>query len=328
MPNPSAAWREEAARFRRFARRLERSDPKPPLPPPLPPGRVVALPGRGEVFIRQAQSRSSTANGSTPILLMHGWTASADLNWWRVYDSVADLGHLVAIDHRGHGRGLRSEEPFSLEAAADDAAALLTELGLGPALVVGYSMGGPIAMLLWHRHPQLVAGLVFEATALEWQASRRERVVWKFIAILEFVLRSGAPTGVIERGLREAIELSPDVGPYEGWLKGELRRGDPTAIAQAGRALGNYDARSIAPGITVPTTVVVTTKDRLVRPRKQRQLAAAIPAARTIELAGDHDAPLVLGEPFRAATEAAIRSVLARLDKTAEPVTDWRASSA
>jgi pimeloyl-ACP methyl ester carboxylesterase len=282
------------------------------------------LPARGEVFVREARG----AAGSIPILLMHGWTASADLNWWRVYESVAALGHLIAIDHRGHGRGLRSEEPFSLEAAADDAAALLIELGVGPALVVGYSMGGPISMLLWHRHPQLVAGLVFEATALEWRASRRERFVWKFMALLEFVLRSGAPKGVIERGLREAIERSPDLQPLEGWLKGELRRGDPTAIVQAGRALGNYDARAFAPLVDVPTTVVVTTKDRLVRPRKQRQLAAAIPGARTIEFAGDHDAPLVLGEPFRAATEAAVRSVLARLDEAKSAISDWRASSA
>ena len=261
--------------------------------------------GRGEVFVRQGDGPP----GAPPILLLHGWTASADTNWFRVYDAVNDLGSVVALDHRGHGRGIRSEVPFTLEAAADDAAALLRQLGLGPAIVCGYSMGGPIAMLLWRRNPEVVRGLVFEATALEWRASLRERLVWKTMAVVEYALRLGPQKGLLERVLREAIEQSPDLAPYRGWLKGELRRGDAADIAHAGRALGSYDARPFAREVDVPTAVVLTTKDRLVRPRKQRALAAAVPGARVFELAGDHDACLVLPDAFREVTVAALRSV-------------------
>ena len=250
--------------------------------------------------------------GGPTILLLHGWTASADLNWFRVYDSLAAIGRVIAVDHRGHGRGIRSEERFSLEAAADDAAALLRHLNAGPAIVVGYSMGGPISMLVWHRHPDVVSGLVFQATALEWRATRRERLLWKFMAIVEYSLRLGAPRGMIDRFLREAIELCPDLEPHRGWLLGELRRGDPEMIADAGRALGNYDARAFAGDVDVPTAVVVTTKDRLVRPRKQRQLASAVPGARTFELRGDHDACLLNPDEFRAITEVAVLSVVER----------------
>jgi pimeloyl-ACP methyl ester carboxylesterase len=268
---------------------------------------VVALAGRGEVFVREAPG--SGAPGAPPVLLLHGWTASADLNWWRVFDAVADLGPMAAIDHRGHGRGMRSDEPFTLEAAADDAAAYLEASGLGPAIVCGYSMGGPISMLLWRRHPHLVRGLVLEATALEWRASRRERLIWKTMAFLEFFLRLGPQKRLLQRLLDEAVETAPDLAPYRAWLKGELRRSDPGDVAEAGRALGEYDARPFAGSVDVPTAVVVTTKDRLVRPRKQRALAAAVPGARVFELAGDHDACLVLAEPFRAVTVAALRSV-------------------
>jgi 3-oxoadipate enol-lactonase len=299
------AWRAEARRLRAFARRLERTGAEPPLPPPLPPGRVVSLPGRGETFVRE----QAGPPGVPTVLLLHGWTASADLNWWRVYDRVPRIGAMLAVDHRGHGRGMRSEEQFTLEAAADDAAALLRHLGTGPAILCGYSMGGPIALLLWQRHPELVRGMVLEATALEWRASLRERLVWKTMGVLEYALRLGPSRGLVERFLRDAVETAPDLGPYRGWLKGELRRGDPGEVAQAGRALGDYDARPFARAIDVPVAVVVTTRDRLVRPRKQRALARAIRGAVTFELAGDHDACLVLAEPFADVTIAALEAV-------------------
>jgi pimeloyl-ACP methyl ester carboxylesterase len=284
----------------------------PPLPPAdLPPGRVVDLPGRGEVFVREQPAR---ALGQPTILLLHGWTASADLNWFRAYEAVAGLGHVVAVDHRGHGRGLRSEERFTLEDAADDAAALLRTLDhRGPTIVVGYSMGGPISLLVWQRHPDLVDGLVLQATALEWNATRRERLVWRFIGGLEFLLRLGRPRGLLDRVFRDAVERRPDLAPLQGWLRAELRRGDPTALADAGRALARYDARPFAGDVDVPTAVVVTTRDRLVRPRKQRALAKAIPASVTLELAGDHDACLLEPEAFVAATTAALQAVLDRL---------------
>ncbi len=300
-----AGWREEGRRLRSLARRLERLEPEPPLPPPLPPGRVVAVPGRGEVFVREQPG----APGAPPVLLLHGWTASADLNWWRVYGRVSTVGQVIALDHRGHGRGIRSQEAFSLEAAADDAASLLRHLGTGPVIVCGYSMGGPISLLLWQRHPDLVKGLVLEATALEWRASPRERVVWKTMGVLEYVLRLGPSKGLIERFLRDAIATAPDLAAYRGWLMGELRRGDPADLANAGRALGRYDARSFADAVDVPTAVVVTTRDRLVRPRKQRALARAIPGAVTYELVGDHDACLVHAERFAAVTLEALRAV-------------------
>ena len=313
----TAAWRDELSRARRFARRLDRAvDPLAPVPPPqLPPGRVIELPGRGEVFVRERLG----AAGQPTILLLHGWTASADLNWFRAYDAVAPLGRLLALDHRGHGRGLRSELPFTLEDAADDAAALLRTLDAGPAILVGYSMGGPIACLLWERHPDLVRGLVLEATALEWRARRRERIALRFAGALEFFLRMGRPRGMLDRALRHVVETSPDLAPLQGWLKAELKRGDPTALADAGRALGGYDARPFAGRIDVPAAVVVTTRDRLVKPRKQRALAAAIPGATTWELPADHDACLLAPREFAAATSAAIADVVARSAAEAQP---------
>ena len=260
------------------------------------------------MFVRQVDGPP----GAIPILLLHGWTSSADLNWWRVYGRLGTLGPVIAVDHRGHGRGLRSDEPFTLEAAADDAAGVLRELGLGPAIVCGYSMGGPIAMLLWRRHPKLVAGLVLEATALEWRASPAERFIWRTMSLVERVMRSARSKSVVDRLLREVLEECPALIEHRGWLQGEFRRGDPTAIANAGRAIGNYDGRPFAGSVDVPAAVVVTTQDRLVWPSKQRALAGAIPGAQQFDLAADHDACLVSIEDFADVTVQAVKAVADR----------------
>jgi 3-oxoadipate enol-lactonase len=297
--------RESWRRFRRLTRRLEALEAAPPIPPYLPPGRVVLVPGRGEVFVREQEG---PAEGPT-ILLLHGWTVSADLNWWAAYEPLREVGRVIAIDHRGHGRGIRSEETFTLEAAADDAAGVLEVLGISEAIVVGYSMGGPISMLLWRRHPQRVAGLVFEATALEWRATARERWLWKTMGFVERFFRSSRSTSMVDRALREAVLVQPALGAHRAWFKAEVGRGDPREIADAGRALGGYDARPFAGNVDVPVSVVITTRDRLVRPSKQRALAKATHAT-TFELHGDHDVCWLDGDGFAATTRAAVASVL------------------
>ena len=313
------AIRDEARRLRRLARPLGVPSPGAPLPPPLPPGHVIALPGRGEVFVRDTgippAGRGAALGGGTapPVLLLHGWTVSADLNFFAVYGELAGRHRVVALDHRGHGRGLRPRTPFSLEDCADDAAALLAELGLErPVIAVGFSMGGPIAMLLHHRHPGLVAGMVFCGTALEWKATARERILWRGVSLLEVALRSGTGEGIVARVLREVIDGSPELEALEPWVRGEFHRGYSPDLAGAGRALSTYDGRPLASDVDVPCAVVVTTTDQLVRPEKQYELADAT-GAETITLDADHFAPFSKGPAFAKAIGSAVERVSAAL---------------
>src|SRR6266511_3671793 len=129
--------------------------------PALPPGQVVGVPDRGEMFVRVA--RREEGDG-IPILLLHGWMATADLNWFLLYEALSGRHTVIAPDLRGHGRGIRSPRPFTIEDCADDVAGLLRRLGIEKAVAVGYSMGGPVALELWRRHRELVAGLVLVTT--------------------------------------------------------------------------------------------------------------------------------------------------------------------
>jgi 3-oxoadipate enol-lactonase len=294
--NPSV--RAELHRLRGFTRPLD-VDAGAPIPPPLPPGRIVPVEGIGELFVRDG------GGGDPAVLLLHGWGVTADINFFQVYPALSDAYRVVALDHRGHGRGLRTVTPFSLEDCADDAAALLGAIGIARAVVVGYSMGGPIALLLAHRHPEACAGLVLEATSLEFQEGIRERALWRSLNFLEAGLRHGSGDGVVQRVLRAAVDEQPSLDPYRSWLAAEFRRGDIGAIVEAGRALSGYDARPWAKSVRVPTAVVLTTADRLVARRKQRSLASAF-GARVFELRGDHDVPITGGDSLGSSTRAAV----------------------
>jgi pimeloyl-ACP methyl ester carboxylesterase len=260
--------------------------------PWLPEGRLVRAEGRGELFARIHRHPDPTA---PVVLLLHGWTASSDLQFVAAYSELAARYTVVGIDHRGHGRGLRSPAPFSLEDAADDAAALLEVLGLGPAITVGYSMGGPIAMLLARRHPELVSGLVVQATALDWRNTKRDRLLWRVLPIAGSWLRSRGYRRYLNRAVPKVIGVSRvedhPVRELIPWLVSEMSRNDPFVMVEAGRALSTYDARPWAAALGVPAGALITTADHLVPPRQQRALAAAL-GAEVRELGADHFAPL------------------------------------
>jgi len=271
----------------------------PPEPPvPLPSGCVVHVPGRGEMFVRDS------GGDGAPVLLLHGWMFSADLNWYRTYGPLQEAGYrLLAVDHRGHGRGLRSPDPFSLKDCADDAAALLAHLKLQPVLAVGYSMGGPIASLLARHHPRLVAGVVLGATSMDWSGPRM-KTFWRTMAALRLALGL-APERLWQRGLKAAGFPQSAITT---WVAAELSRGSSVDIAEAGRELGRFDSTSWIAGLDPPVAVIVTTEDTAVPPPKQRALAAAMQAP-AFEVRGDHSAVIMREREFNAQLLAALDSV-------------------
>ena len=250
--------------------------PVPPLP--LPPGRTVLVPDRGEFLLRDS------GGPGTPVLLVHGWMFPSDLNWLQAYGPLQAAGYRVlAMDLRGHGRGLRTSAPFRLADCADDAAAVLAALDLPPALVAGYSMGGPVASLLARRHPDRVRGVVLCATALDW-SDPRQKAFWRTMAGLRLLLGL-FPQGAWRTGMRLAGAQARD----SEWVAAELSRGSARDLAEAGRELGRFDSSGWVGELPQPRAVVVTTRDRLVPPDKQRALAAAL-GVEPVLVHADHDA--------------------------------------
>jgi pimeloyl-ACP methyl ester carboxylesterase len=283
----------------------------PEPPESLPPGRLVHVRGRGEFFLRDS------GGDGPPVLLLHGWMFASDLNWWTVYRPLAERGfRVLAVDHRGHGRGLRTPEPFTLSACADDAAGVVEEVGCGPVVAVGYSMGGPIAQLLARDHPDRVRGLVLCATALDW-SDLYLKLFWRTMGGLRLLLGL-FPTEYWHWLLRAS--RAPDT-PHRVWLAAELSRGNARDLAEAGRELGRFDPSTWAGALVPPAAVVMTTRDRQVRRRKQRALVRALGDVPAFEVADDHFAVSTSPEAFRRALFAALDAVGAQAPATTAAAT-------
>jgi pimeloyl-ACP methyl ester carboxylesterase len=269
----------------------------------------IELPGRGRCRVRQVIG----PEGAPTVLLLHGWTATADLNWSSCYAGLSEHVNVVALDQRGHGGGIRGA--FSLEACADDAAALLAVLGTGPVIAVGYSMGGPVATLLWRRHPELVAGMVLCATAPHFAVTSVEQLA---LSALAFCARPAR--GVPRSALRTMRVLAGGARRWTspGWPRSALEvigRHDPTAILQAARALMGYRADSWLGAIQAPAAVVMTTADHLVPPGRQLRLAKSIPGCALFAVDGDHGVCSLRPERFLPALVAALADVGGRAER-------------
>lgn len=245
--------------------------------PHLPFGERVELPGRGTTFVRTVAGPP----GAPTVLLLHGWIASSGLNWFNAFEPLGQRFSVVAPDLRGHGRGIRSRRRFRLADCADDVASLLEHLDTGPVIAVGYSMGGPVAQLLWRRHPELVAGLVFCATSYRFVAGGRERLIFgTMMASAAGTTRTGEWIGRTSMmRFRAPTRSTTRPTNLRAWAAGEMQRHDKVKLMEAGQAIGSYSARRWIGEIDVPTTVMVTRRDRAIRPEAQLRMAAAIPGA-------------------------------------------------
>ncbi len=273
--------------------------------PWLPSGGPVELPGRGITFARDTGSPTPDA----PVLvLLHGWAVTADLNWFPAYPSLAERYRVVTIDHRGHGRGIRPENAMvTLSDCADDVGALLDVLAIDRAVVIGYSMGGAIAQLTWHRHPERVAGLVLCSTARHFQGGPVSDLWYRSYTPLAHVAH--AVPGTARALVRKRVDLRLRGDERGEWMRAELERADPAGLLSSMRSVGRFRSNMWIGEADVPAAVIVTTKDRTVPTRNQRKLAAALPDPTVHEVAGPHDSIVTRTEQYLPALLAACAEV-------------------
>jgi pimeloyl-ACP methyl ester carboxylesterase len=93
---------------------------------------------------------------TAPLLLIHGGGSTIETNWGALLPLLAKTRQVIAVELQGHGRTPSTDRLPTFEHSADDVAALLRKLDLGPVDVLGFSNGGNVALRLSMRHPSLV----------------------------------------------------------------------------------------------------------------------------------------------------------------------------
>jgi pimeloyl-ACP methyl ester carboxylesterase len=276
----------------------------------VPHGRLLKVDDGRRLFVRTTDGDESVP----PTLLLHGLGATAALNWASCFAPLARESQVLAPDLRGHGRGQRVGNHFRLVDCADDAAAILRAAGGTPAVVVGYSMGGPIAQLLALRHPDLVAGLVLCATARDFRGGPADRL--RFAAL--GMAATGARVG--PGAMAPPVPVLPGRWRRTSWAMTEARRHEPAAVLAAAAALGRFTSREWIGALDVPATVVVHTRDKVVPTRRQRRLAESMADANVVEVVLDHMGVARDGARYAALLVQIRRALLRRAHTARRPL--------
>jgi 3-oxoadipate enol-lactonase len=248
---------------------------------------LVELPGRGVTRVWEHPGPP----GAPTLMLVHGVTLTAELNWSGVLEPLGAQFRVIAMDLCGHGESFRPDGRFSLEDCADDLAQLARIQGVEQLVAVGYSMGGLIAQLLYRRHRSLVTGLALCGTARNFRGSPLEKMAALMWPAMMMTMRWNPmyqAVGAENLGSSLIGEI-PDSQTRE-WARAQMHRTSLATALSAIRAVSEFTSHDWAADIDVPTAVIVPTRDRVVNPRRQHKLAAAIPGAATYELDGDHGA--------------------------------------
>ena len=192
-----------------------------------------------------------------PLLLIHGLGSSTE-DWSPQVEFFANVFKVVTYDVRGHGKTGKPRARYSLRQFAEDAAALLEYLHLGPTHVLGISMGGMIALQLVVDRPDLVRSLtiVNSGPELVLRTLRQKIAIYQRFAIVRLM-------GMRKMGevLSKALLPSPQHAAERQTFVEHWARNNPGAYLRSLRALIGWSVTARLGDISCPTLIVAADQD-------------------------------------------------------------------
>lgn len=179
-----------------------------------------------------------------PLILLHGGVGAIEM-FGEVLPLLAEGWRVIAVDLQAHGRTADIDRPLSFEAMADDIGVLISHLGLERADVMGYSLGGGVALQTAIRHPEAVRKLVVVSTPFK-------RDGW-YPEVLAGMGQMG-PEAAEPMKQTPMYQLYASIAPKpEDW---------PVLLTKLGRLLAqDYDWSEEVAAIEAPTMIVVGDAD-------------------------------------------------------------------
>jgi pimeloyl-ACP methyl ester carboxylesterase len=209
-----------------------------------------------------------------PVVLIHGFASTKEVNWlnpgW--FGTLTRAGRrVIAVDNRGHGESVKLYDPaeYDTRLMAEDVRALLDQLGIVRADVMGYSMGARVTAFLALNHPERVRSAILAGLG---------------IRLVEGV---GLPMEIADA--LEAPSLDDVQEPIGRMFRAfaEQTKSDLKALAACMRGSRQTLTAAQAAAIKVPTLIAVGTKDTIAG--SPHELAALIPGAEVVDITGrDH----------------------------------------
>jgi pimeloyl-ACP methyl ester carboxylesterase len=185
-----------------------------------------------------------THGSGRPLILLHGGFGTGEM-FGPVIPILARDHEVIAVDLQGHGRTADIDRPLDITLMADDIAALIRGLGLEKSDLVGYSLGGGVAVFTAAKYPELVGKLVV-ISAHAW----RDAVYPEMLA----------QQGQVSAATAEALKGTPI---YEAYMAVAPRPGDfPRLLDKVGAGLAQpFDHREVIRCIKVPTLIACADAD-------------------------------------------------------------------
>jgi pimeloyl-ACP methyl ester carboxylesterase len=204
-----------------------------------------------------------------PLVLIHGGGSTIESTFGRILPGLARTHRVIAVEMQAHGHTLDIDRPLSFEQDADDVAALLGQLHVESADIMGFSNGGTTALQVAIRHPGLVDKLVLASTTFR---------------------RDGMPPGFFDGFQHASLETSMPEPLKDAYLKANpdpkgLQRMFDRDVARM-EAFRDISAADIK-AIQAPALVINGDAD-VVRPEHALELWRTLPHAKLAILPGVH----------------------------------------
>ena len=179
-----------------------------------------------------------------PLILLHGGLMSGE-TFGPVLPLLAERHQVVAVDLQGHGRTADIDRPIDVRLMADDIAALIDHLGLDKPDVVGYSLGGGVALHTAAKYPAKVRRLVVVSGN-----------IWRDAIPAEMLAQQGQVNAA-------AAEFMKDTPMYQLYQRVAPRPEDfPRLLDKLGQSMANdFDYSDEVRGLQVPTLIVAADAD-------------------------------------------------------------------
>jgi len=218
------------------------------------------------------------AGAGTPVVLVHGLGSFVG-DWQPQIDALAREFQVIAVDLRGHGGSGKPPGPYSVPLFASDVAAVMQALRLGPAHVVGLSLGGAVAFQLAVDRPALVrsltiinSGPAFVATSL------------RFAILLRLVVLNVFGLKTLGNMIVKRLFPKPEQERLRRAFLDHYVLNDPAAYQASTRALVGWTVADRLQEIRCPVLVISGDRDYTPVAAKEPYVAA-LPNARLVVVA-------------------------------------------